>query len=95
MRVIKSRRAGVGKSLFVSRVGSKLDTLMQNSRHALRQVLHSVDTNLIVTTPLHGNEVNQDKVVKALLPYEKTQEDAFPRIYHFDIASTVSNAYFP
>ena len=93
VRVVKSKRAGVGKSLYISRVGSKLDSLMQHSRHALRQVFHSVDTNLVVTTSLHGNEVNQDKVVKSLLPYEKTQEDAFPRIYHFDIASTVNKLH--
>ena len=89
VRVVKSNRAGVGKSLFVSRVGGRLDELIKRSRYAYRQVTHSADTNVVVTIPLHGNEVQEDKVVKSLLPYERTQEDAIPRIYHFDLASTV------
>ena len=63
--------------------------MIGNSNLASKQINGSVDTEVIVTTSLQGRGVNQDEVVEKLIPFDKKKKDAFPRIYHFDIASTV------
>ena len=90
VRVVKSNTSGTGKSLYIQRVGSQLNEIVKKSDAASRQLSSSVDTEMIVTISMQGTSVNQDEVVKALLPFEKKREEAFPRIYHFDIAATVS-----
>ena len=92
VRVIKSYTAGTGKSLFITRVGETLQLLIQKSNLATKQVNSSVDTEVIVTTSMQGTGVDQDVVVRELIPYDKKKKEAFPRIYHFDIASTVRHA---
>ena len=94
VRVIKSHTAGTGKSLFISRTGEALHSLIQKSNLATKQVNSSVDTDVIVTTSMQGTGVDQDVVVRELIPYDKKKKEAFPRIYHFDIASTVRHALF-
>lgn len=89
MRVVKSATAGTGKTLCITRVGEELEGLVQKSASATRQRNASVDTEVIVTASLQGSSVNQDEIVEELIPYDKKENEAFPRIYHFDIASTV------
>jgi len=91
VRVIKSYTAGTGKSLFITRVGETLQLLIQKSNLATKQVNSSVDTEVIVTTSMQGTAVDQDVVVRELIPHDKKKKEAFPRIYHFDIASTVTS----
>ena len=38
--------------------------------------------------------MNQDNVINLLLRHEKTPEDGFLRIFHFDIDSRVSSFHF-
>jgi len=91
VRVIKSYAAGAGKSLFITRIGEKVQTLIEKSDFAMKQVNSSVDTDIIVTTSLQGTTVDQNVVVRELIRYDKKKEEAFPRVYHFDIASTVAS----
>ena len=94
MRVIKSRTAGTGKSLLTASIGEELESLIRKSPVASKQVNSSVDTEVIVTTSLQGTMIDKDSVVKELIPYDKKKKNAFPRIYHFDIASTVRKLFF-
>ena len=89
---MKSHSAGTGKSLFITRVGETLNLLIQKSNFARKQVNSSVDTEVIVTTSMQGTGVDQDVVLRELIPYDKKKKEDFPRIYHFDIASTVRHA---
>ena len=93
VRIIKSHTAGTGKSLLITRIGEKLQSLIQQSNLATKQVNSSVDTEVIVTTSLQGTGVDQDVVVGELIPYDKKKKEAFPRIYHFDIASSVRQLF--
>ena len=89
VRVIKSHTAGTGKSLFIKRVGEQLQSMIKKSKFGTEQVKSSVNADVIVTTSLQGTGVDQNVVVRELIPYDKKEKEAFPRIYHFDIASTV------
>ena len=93
VRVVKSYEAGAGKSFCIKKVGDKLGEILKKSKVASNRIFRSVDTEPIITTSLQGTIVDQDDVVKELLPFDKKKNDAFPRIFHFDIASSVSFAF--
>ncbi|XP_044312386.1 E3 ubiquitin-protein ligase RNF213 isoform X2 [Varanus komodoensis] len=75
--VVSSKRAGMGKSLYVKRLHEKM-----------RAKLHGFDVPL-KTIRLIEPHVDESKVLKSLLPFlvEKYQKE--PMMFHFDITSSV------
>ena len=84
-RVIRSERAGMGKSLYVSRLTNKL-------KEQLNQSNQPATYSLCVTIPVHGPAVNNDEIMKSLQhSFVKFDDPEYfpPQIFHFDIASSV------
>ena len=75
VRVVKSKRPGMGKTLYVSSQASALDS----------------ECPSVVTVPLHGTRVNIDSLVEAFLEHEESNECTKPRIIHIDVAPVVSS----
>ncbi|KAK3585576.1 hypothetical protein CHS0354_036763 [Potamilus streckersoni] len=78
VRVVKSWRAGVGKSLYVKR---KNEELMQKNPH------HK--TTDLVNIPLQEKEINISQVTQNLLTHILPPGVTTPRIFHLDIAHEV------
>ncbi|XP_064532292.1 E3 ubiquitin-protein ligase RNF213 isoform X2 [Pseudopipra pipra] len=75
--IVSSRRAGVGKSLYVKRLHERLQEEQPDC------------TELLETIRLIEPEVDEDKVLKSLLPFLKKEHQTKPMIFHFDITSSV------
>ncbi|XP_062362182.1 E3 ubiquitin-protein ligase RNF213 [Cinclus cinclus] len=75
--IVSSKRAGMGKSLYVKRLHERL------------QEEHPDCTGLLKTIRLIEPEVDEDKVLKSLLPFLKREHQTKPMIFHFDITSSV------
>lgn len=90
VRVVESRRSGMGKTLFVNNCGSKLESYMSTSQDCKFRMKRCQQKDTVVTIPIHSVEVNTEKIVNRLLEYEEKEEYVIPRIYHFDIAPVVS-----
>lgn len=69
-----------GKSLYVKRLHERL------------QEQHPDGTKLLKTIRLIEPEVDEDKVLKSLLPFLKEKYQRAPMIFHFDITSSVSTS---
>jgi len=83
VRVIKSHRAGVGKTLKVKRLAEQLQqSAAESHRH--------YDGPLIVSIPLHCRSVDQSAVLRTLLEHALAPEHYIPRIFHIDIAHEVT-----
>jgi len=83
VRVIKSHRAGVGKTLKVKRLAEQLPRLTPGkSRH---------QGPLIISIPLHCRLVDQSAVLRTLLQHTLSPEEYVPRIFHIDIAHEVAS----
>jgi len=80
VRVIKSHRAGVGKTLKVKRLAEQLKQSAGKSRHG---------GPLIVSIPLHCRSVDQSAVLNTLCQHTLPPDEYFPRIFHIDIAHEV------
>ncbi|XP_060599995.1 E3 ubiquitin-protein ligase RNF213-like [Ruditapes philippinarum] len=81
VRLIKSWRAGVGKSLFKTRQEEKLLSL--NKDIEVRRD--------IVSIPLHEKTVDMHNIIQKLLEYTHTPSEMTARLYHIDIAHEVEN----
>ncbi|XP_064378919.1 E3 ubiquitin-protein ligase RNF213 isoform X2 [Dromaius novaehollandiae] len=77
--IVSSKRAGVGKSLYVKRLHERLKAQQPDC------------TELLKTIRLIEPEVDEDKVLKSLLPFLKRQRQLKPMIFHFDITSSVQS----
>ncbi|XP_028940022.1 E3 ubiquitin-protein ligase RNF213, partial [Antrostomus carolinensis] len=77
--IVSSKRAGVGKSLYVKRLHERL------------QEQHPDCRKLLKTIRLIEPEVDEDKVLKSLLPFLKRKHQTKPMIFHFDITSSVQS----
>ncbi|XP_066836382.1 E3 ubiquitin-protein ligase RNF213 isoform X3 [Anser cygnoides] len=77
--IVSSKRAGVGKSLYVRRLHERLQTQQPDC------------TELLKTIRLIEPAVDEDKVLKYLLPFLKRQQQTKPMIFHFDITSSVQS----
>ncbi|KAI8513639.1 hypothetical protein Bbelb_079630 [Branchiostoma belcheri] len=77
VRVVSSRRAGVGKSLVVQCLSEELK--MKLPRRLRRRLSY-------IKVPLHEATVNNDAVLEALLPHSVNPASPFPRIIHLDIS---------
>ena len=78
MRVVKSYRAGVGKSLKAQRISEIL----------AREHRERDDTT--VKVPLHEKEVRKEAVLETLLEYSSPPLQHKQRIFHFDLAHEAS-----
>ncbi|GAB0197590.1 E3 ubiquitin-protein ligase RNF213 [Grus japonensis] len=76
--IVSSKRAGVGKSLYVKRLHERLQAEQPDY------------TKLLKTIRLIEPEVDEDKVIKSLLPFLKKKHQTKPMIFHFDITSSMS-----
>ncbi|KAK4812085.1 hypothetical protein QYF61_026917 [Mycteria americana] len=77
--IVSSKRAGVGKSLYVKRLHERLQAEQPDY------------TKLLKTIRLIEPEVDEDKVLKSLLPFLKRKHQTKPMIFHFDITSSVQS----
>ena len=79
--MIKSHRAGVGKTLKVKRLAEQLRRTAGKSRH---------QGPLVISIPLHCRTVDQSEVLRTLLQHTLAPEEYVPRIFHIDIAHEVT-----
>lgn len=83
VRLVLSNRAGMGKSLFITRMAEKLaKQLFQFTPQQNRQA-----TDKLVTIPIHGPDISNDDVIDILSKLSVCQG---PKILHLDVASQVS-----
>uniref|UniRef100_A0A8B9G672 RING-type E3 ubiquitin transferase n=1 Tax=Amazona collaria TaxID=241587 RepID=A0A8B9G672_9PSIT len=75
--IVSSKRAGVGKSLYVKRLHERLQEEQPDC------------TELLKTIRLIEPEVDEDKVLKSLLPFLKREHQTKSMIFHFDITPSV------
>ncbi|XP_069619694.1 E3 ubiquitin-protein ligase RNF213 isoform X2 [Ranitomeya imitator] len=76
--IVSSKRAGVGKSLYVKRLYQKLESDFKTKRPVLK------------TIRLINPEVDENKVLKTLLPFLDEKRKNCPIIFHIDITSSVN-----
>ncbi|XP_075712304.1 E3 ubiquitin-protein ligase RNF213 isoform X2 [Rhinoderma darwinii] len=76
--IVSSKRAGVGKSLYVKRLHEKLVSSFTAERPVLK------------TIRLINPEVDENKVLKTLLPFLDGKMKNCPIIFHIDITSSVN-----
>ena len=81
VRLIKSQRAGVGKTLRVRRFAEALQEAV-SSRSDIRSSL--------VTVSLHSRVVDESDVLKLLIEHCTEPEDKVITIFHINIAPQVS-----
>ncbi|XP_053146867.1 E3 ubiquitin-protein ligase RNF213-like isoform X2 [Hemicordylus capensis] len=77
--IVSSKRAGVGKSLYVKRVHEKMEAKLCGCRVPLK------------TIRLIDPHVDEGKVLKYLIPYLDPRYQKRPIIFHFDITSSVQS----
>ncbi|XP_065678766.1 E3 ubiquitin-protein ligase rnf213-alpha isoform X3 [Hydra vulgaris] len=85
--VVKSRRSGMGKSLFVEKCGSQLSSHLDANYQA--NMSNSQNKSSVVIVPVHGTLVNVNAIVERLLQFEERPNAFFPRLYHFDITTMI------
>uniref|UniRef100_A0A7M4G2W3 RING-type E3 ubiquitin transferase n=1 Tax=Crocodylus porosus TaxID=8502 RepID=A0A7M4G2W3_CROPO len=74
--IVSSKRAGVGKSLYVKRLHEKLAEWYDMTVH-------------LETIRLIEPQVDESKVLRSLLPFLRWQYQQKPMIFHIDITSSV------
>ncbi|XP_071135692.1 E3 ubiquitin-protein ligase rnf213-alpha-like isoform X2 [Mytilus edulis] len=80
VRVVRSSRAGVGKTLFKDRMKKEMSKVLKLTPESRPHCL---------TIPLHEKKINIDDVVAVLLDEILPPHTRYPRIFHFDIAHEV------
>ncbi|XP_033741838.1 E3 ubiquitin-protein ligase rnf213-alpha-like [Pecten maximus] len=83
VRVVKSWRAGVGKSLYKTRKATDLKDLYPNIKRT---------TDAVVSIPLHEKEIDVDMIMNRLLECTLPAGQLEPRIFHIDISYEVGNS---
>ena len=81
VRVIKSHRAGVGKSLKVRR--------LHDQRKEWKLPSRGYNGDLLVSIPLHCKVVDPSVVLRRLVEHSLEPHLIVPRIFHLDIAHEV------
>ncbi|XP_029455051.1 E3 ubiquitin-protein ligase RNF213 isoform X2 [Rhinatrema bivittatum] len=76
--IVSSKRAGVGKSLYVKKLQKKLTR-------------GSYKVTQLKTIRLIDPQVDESKVLRRLLPFLRKQYERAPMIFHFDITSSVQS----
>lgn len=77
VRVIKSWRAGVGKTLYKQRRERQLNEEVRGTEH------------YSVTIPLQEKRINMDAFIKILLKQTNEPGKTVSRIFHLDVAHEV------
>ena len=80
MRVVKSWRAGVGKTLHKKRLTEKLHSLHAGVARTKKAV---------VSIPLHEREINIDDIMNVLLQNTLHPGKIEPRLFHIDLSHEV------
>ncbi|XP_047563764.1 E3 ubiquitin-protein ligase RNF213 isoform X1 [Lutra lutra] len=75
--IVTSKRAGVGKSLYVRRLHGKLKMQLGGQKVPLK-VIRLIDP-----------QVDENQVLQSLLPFLKAEHQTGPAIFHFDVTSSV------
>ncbi|XP_039082113.1 E3 ubiquitin-protein ligase RNF213 isoform X2 [Hyaena hyaena] len=75
--IVASERAGVGKSLYVERLHSKLTMKLRGEKVPLK-VIRLIDP-----------QVDENQVLRSLLPFLKARYQTRPMIFHLDVTSSV------
>ena len=91
VRVIRSNRAGDGKSFFIDGIAERLTTLPQN--HSLISApLSQVDRRqqLHVVVPLHDHKIDEDTIMETLRPLSPCPDVPLARIVHVDVLSSTA-----
>ncbi|XP_076466869.1 E3 ubiquitin-protein ligase rnf213-alpha-like [Babylonia areolata] len=78
VRVVKSSRSGVGKTLYKQRVTSRL-----------RRCLPGEQRPVSITIPLHGRLADTADIAACLLQHTLDPSDVLPRVVHLDISYQV------
>ncbi|XP_048586969.1 E3 ubiquitin-protein ligase rnf213-alpha-like isoform X2 [Nematostella vectensis] len=86
VRVVTSERAGVGKSLVVSRLSDKLAKLENNKKMAKELKGRQ---QFVLTVPLHGTAVDTSSLLDALWESPVAGELPISRIIHLDVSPFV------
>ena len=73
IRVVSSSRAGMGKTLFITRMSERLQTKVTGH-------------NVLIQIPIHGPKVTTDSVMELLVKHQDTSHST---ILHFDISPSV------
>ena len=98
MRVVKSTRSGMGKTLYMKRLVAKLRTSLEEDPDEDSDEDVSVardeerEENLHVTVPLYEKHVNCSHVAATLLQRLPPSSASRARLIHLDIAYEVLNA---
>ena len=88
VRVVRSSRAGDGKSFFINHIAHKLSNLPQN-RFARTGFGNTSNQALHVVIPLHDKEVNTNDILEILLPMSPSSEAPLARLIHVDVSPSV------
>ncbi|XP_029417237.1 E3 ubiquitin-protein ligase RNF213 isoform X2 [Nannospalax galili] len=75
--IVTSERAGVGKSLYVTRLHEKLKTKLDNENVPLKIIR------------LTDSQVDENRVLSSLLPFLKKKYQKMPVIFHIDVTTSV------
>lgn len=86
MRVVKSEKAGMGKSLHKKRLAEKL--MNKNPIGVVE------DFPLSVTIPLSQKQIDVVEVSNRILRFTLPNDVSYPRIFHIDIAYGVKQFFF-
>ncbi|KAI5277308.1 hypothetical protein MUG91_G144n75 [Manis pentadactyla] len=75
--IVVSKRAGVGKSLYVKRLHDELERKFGEEKESLK-IIRLIDP-----------QVDENQVLGSLLPFLGAQYQSRPMIFHFDVTSSV------
>ena len=89
VRVVRSSRAGDGKSFFIEGIANRLTSLPQN-RFANSPLLGLADQRLHVVVPLHDQKIDTDTVMETLRPLSPSPDIPLVRLIHVDVLSSTS-----
>jgi hypothetical protein len=88
VRVVSSDRAGVGKSLLVSRLSEQLSKLENNCK--VKESIEDSQVKLTVTVPLHRALVDTCAILDALWQNPVKADLPVSRIIHLDVSPSVT-----
>lgn len=73
MRIVSSKRSGMGKSLYIWRMAEQLSKMKPNG-------------TVMATIPIHGPDVSPDAV---MMLFNEHLDNPYSTIFHLDIAPAV------
>ena len=86
VRMVRSSRAGDGKSFFIDSIAEGLTSLPQNRfSNSLLQGQNSQQLHIVV--PLHDQEIDEDAVMETLRPLSPCPDVPLQRLIHIDVLS--------